>query len=349
MKKIVSFIIIIMLAIRCESVAPLQSLMTIPPVSANEKQAALSWLTKWFDAWELMNKELLLLPHDDAPEMLFFDKENVYTTSKISSPNGQAIEGPALLGESLSWRIDKHNGTMTLPGGQQVPVGLMSFAAPAKDGKGKKFFVMAAPSFWKEAGIKSDELGLDNLLVGVFLHEFAHTRQMEGIGALVEQIEKNNKFEKELTDNIVQDYFKNDSIYVQRFRSETDKFYEAAFATDAKTTISLTKEAIVLYKKRQADYFKQDRSILKQLDDIFLSMEGLGQFMAVAWLLNPKGGNMNFINAVNGFRRGKSQWSQDEGLALFLLLNKIAKPNWEKDVFGRSAVYVIDLLEKTIN
>ena len=166
----------------------------------------LNWLNAWFNAWELMNKELLFLPKDSAPQMLFFDKENKFSTSSISVANGHTIEGPSLFGEKLNWKTDLHKGKIILPGAQEAPLGMMSFAGPAKGGKGKKFFVMAAPSYWKEAGIKSDELGLDNLLTAVFLHEFSHTRQMEGMGLLVEQIEKTHKFENDLNDDIVQDY-----------------------------------------------------------------------------------------------------------------------------------------------
>ena len=140
-----------------------------------------------------------------------------------------------------------------------------------------------------------------------------------------------------------------DSIYTQRWREEVAKFYDAAFASTKEQSILITKEAITLYKKRQADYFSGDKLIFQKLDDIFLSMEGLGQYMSLAWLINPKGGNIDFATAVKGVRRGKSQWSQEEGLALFLVLTKLTKPDWANDMFGKYPKNVIALLEDAVH
>ena len=51
---------------------------------------------------------------------------------------------------------------------------------------------------------------------------------------------------------------------------------------------------------------------------------------------------------VIDFLRGKeNDWSQDEGLALFLLLEKIA-PGWQKRVLGPAMTSPFELLEKAI-
>ena len=316
------------------------------PATLKNKNENLDWLQNWFSAWELISKELFFLPADPAPLMLFFDKEYVYTTSAISAPVADIINGPSLLGEKLIWRKAVHNGQLTLPDGQKIPVGLMTFAAPLKDANRKSFFVMAAPPYWKEAGVESPELGIENLLTGVFLHEFAHTHQMQGIGARVDEIDSTHKFNMALSDDIVQDHYKKDSVYVRLFRAETNKFYEAVFAHSEKGARILASKALSLLKKRQATYFKGEKVILVELDNIFLSMEGLGQYTAVAWLTHPEGADMPFEKAVNGFRRKGSQWSQEEGLALFLILNRLTKTDWPNDIFGKRPKHVIELLEK---
>ena len=306
---------------------------------------AVAWIGKWFAAWELISDHIFHLPHDAAPEFLFFDETNVYTTSKISASGDSTFDGPKLFNESLQWRVAKHNDTLTLPDAQKVPVGLMTFAARGENGR--VFFVMAAPSYWAKAGIESKELSLEKLLTGVFLHEFAHTRQFKGMGGMVDSIEHHQEFkEVPLTDDIVQGYFKKDSGYVKEFNKEVATFYQAVFATNDDDTKRLTREALTLLKARQAKYFVNDKAILKQLDDVFLSMEGLGQFVAVSWLIDRAGGNMNFDIAVEGFRRKRTQWSQEEGLAMYLILNKLARPNWQDDIFNSKSNTITDLLEK---
>lgn len=309
-----------------------------------KQQADLQWLKQWFEAWDLVRGKVLMLPEAPPPEMLFYDDTYVYTTSVVSAPEGSPVNGPAFSGKKLAWRKMPHKGQLTLPDGQKVPLGLMSFAGPA--GNGKSFFVMAAPSFWEAAGVKS-ELGLGNMLTGVFLHEFAHVRQFEGFGARVDAIEKTHAFgDVSVSDDIVQDLFKKDSTYVREFQSEVNKLYEAAFASSKEQVSSLAKEALGMLQRRHAKYFTGDKAILSELDNIFLSMEGLGQYVAVAWLVHPRGGNIPFNTAIEGFRRKRNQWSQEEGLALFLVLTRLSNPDWNKTMFSKEPVSVLELLNK---
>ncbi|MGZ8524827.1 MAG: hypothetical protein ACXWV1_10390 [Chitinophagaceae bacterium] len=343
MKKINSVFLLLLFALTFIS----SDSKAIPVIQKN-KNENLEWLQNWFTAFELVSKEVFHLPDEPAPLMLFFDKTYVYTTSEISAPGADPIKGPSLLGEKLTWRKHAHHGQLILPDGQKVPVGLMTFAAPLKDGNRKSFFVMAAPPFWDEAGIESAELGMDKLLTGVFLHEFAHTRQMQGIGARVDEIDSTQQFDMPLSDDIVQNYYKKDSAYVKLFRSEVNMFYEAAFASNEKEARSFAAKALALLKKRQAKYFTGKKNIFKELDNIFLSMEGLGQYAAIAWLTHPKAADMPFEKAVSGFRRKGSQWSQEEGLALFLILNRLSKTDWANDIFGKKPKTVTALLERAL-
>ena len=120
-------------------------------VFSSAKATELSWLQSWFNAWELMSNQVLKLPKTAPPEMVFYDSVYVYSTSEVSAPTGERIQGPAFFGKSLPWKKMEHKGELTLPDGQKVPLALMSFAGPSKNGR--SFFVMAAPSFWKSAGM----------------------------------------------------------------------------------------------------------------------------------------------------------------------------------------------------
>ncbi|MCW3462581.1 hypothetical protein [Chitinophaga nivalis] len=321
---------------------------TIPAKAQQTTTSAAASIQHWMTAWELVSDHIFHLSPTSAPELLFFDDTYSYTTSATSAPNGTPFKGPAFRGKQLPWRVAPYRDSLILPNATKVPVGLMSFAAPFKNGNG--FFVMGTPPYWEKAGIQSQELGLKKMLTGVFLHEFAHTRQFNGIGRLVDSIEQQHAFTTiNLTDDIVQDYFKKDSIYVREFQQEVNKFYEAAFTTDNTLFIKLVKEALSLLRQRQAKYFTGEKAVLKPLDDIFLSMEGLGQYTAVRWLIHPRGGNLSFDTAVEGFRRKRNQWSQEEGLAMYLVLNKLAPPDWEHDIFGSQPRFITDLLEAAVN
>jgi hypothetical protein len=313
---------------------------------ARSQDSRFEWLDKWLRAWELVSKELFALPDTEPPEMVFYDDTFVYTTSAKTAPDGVPFTGPALYGKKQTWRKMPHKDSLMLPDGRRVPVALMSFAGATRDGG--SFFVMAAPAFWKTAGIESKELTLDKMLVGVFLHEFAHTRQYDGFGKMIDKVEQNNTFpDIPLNDDIVQGYFRKDTAYTRIFLEETEAFYIADTASK-KLAKASARKALALLKSRQKKYFTGDKAILTRLDDIFLSMEGLGQYAAIYWLTHPKGGNINREIAINGFRRNRNQWSQEEGLAMFLTLTRFAKPDWLRDQFGQQPKTIVALLETAL-
>lgn len=317
-------------------------IFTLTSLYAQSQSKEQKWLEDWFRAWELVDRQLLLLPADQPPEMVFYDDTWVYTTAATA---GSPMNGPGMYGKPLQWKKARHADTLTLPDGQRVPVGLMSFAAPSPDGR--SFFVMAAPAFWKAAGIESSAFTLDKMLTGVFLHEFTHTRQQKSFGRLVDSIERVHTFQEvPLSDDIVQGYFKADSDYVRNFREEIDAFYTAAAATDKKEAEDAIQKGLTLLKARQAKYFTGNREILKTLDDIFLSMEGLGQYVAVYWLMHPQGGQVNRDAAISGFRRKRNQWSQEEGLAMFLALTRLKEKDWVKYQFNKKPRTIVELLEQ---
>ena len=303
---------------------------------------------QWFKAWELLSKEVYGINKFYAVDFVFFDSVSVFSTSAVAVPNGVAVEGNTIMKQSYRWKQAPHNGTLTLPDSSKIPVGLMSFAGDNKIGR-KPFFVMPLPSFWKTAGVTSAELGLDKLITGVFLHEFSHSQQMQNFGKKIAAFEHSSNFGIDFTDDIVQDLFKQDSIYTAAFRSETNTFYKAAEEKDAAERKRIIQTGLMEMNNRQQTYFTGKYKELTVIDDFFLTMEGLGQYSMYAWLVHPKGGNLPKEQVIKGVRRGKKQWSQDEGFVLFLLLAKYASPkSWAPAMFANETTPVKQLLVNNI-
>ena len=315
------------------------------PESSAYQPAELSWLSNWFQAWSILQK-VYDIPSVPAPEMLFFDTANVYTTSAFALPDGKRIAGPQFLNEPLNWRKGKLGDSLRLPNGEWMPVSLASFAARSEGGM--PFFVMSAPAFWEAAHTDPRELTLNQMLTGVFLHEFSHTRQYDGFGKMVDSIESHHAVPGNMTDDIVQDVFKKDSVYTALFRRETAAFYAAGAAGSVDSAMYWTRQGLSLLDERQARYFTGKNAILKSLDDIFLSLEGLGQYSAYAWLIHPAGARLPAELAIKGFRRNGKQWSQDEGLAMFMALTRITKVSWKENMFSDHPTTVTSLLRKAV-
>ena len=300
---------------------------------------------RWFFAWKLVSKNIYQIEKVRPVEFVFFDEKYVYSTSTIAIKKGTSIKGCNLMNLSFQWKKALHNDSIMLPDNSTIPIRLMSFAAEMPNEKNKSFFVMPLPSYWERNGTTSKELGLDNLITGVFIHEFSHSQQMQNFGKEITLFEKQNNFGVEFTDDIVQDIFSKDSSYLNLYNKELQNLYQSV--QDPTFDKVLVRDGLRLMSQRHSDYFKSQFSSLKEIDNFFLTMEGLGQYSMYLWLAHPKGGNLKKDIAIKGVRRGGKWWSQDEGFALFLILDKLSKPaTWAKNMFGYKTESVIDLIGK---
>ncbi len=58
----------------------------------------------------------------------------------------------------------------------------------------------------------------------------------------------------------------------------------------------------------------------------------MGQWLAYRHYMSARGGSLDAETALREVRRDGSQWSQDEGLALMLLVDRLL-PNWQTRAF----------------
>jgi hypothetical protein len=299
---------------------------------------------KWFSAWKLVSKDLYKIEKVRPVEFVFFDDKYVYSTSKITIKKGSIVKGNNLINLKLHWKRELHKDSLTLPDKSVVPINLMTFAAEIPT-EGKSFFVMPLPSFWQQTGVSSKELGLENLITGVFIHEFSHSQQMQNFGKRMTAFEKQNNYGIEFSDDIIQNIFEKDTTYLKYYKKEIDFLY--GLIKNNSLDKSTVNAGLTLMKKRQNEYFKGKYNNLNEIDNFFLTMEGLGQYSMFLWLKHPKGGNITRERAIEGVRRGGKWWSQDEGFALFLILDKLTIPkNWAKDMFGYKTESVTSLIDR---
>ena len=302
---------------------------------------------KWFSAWELISKEIYLIEKLRPVDFVFFDDKYVYSTSDHSVQAGETVKGNNFMNLKFQWRRKLHNDSLTLPDKTVLPLGLMSFAAQSAE-QGKPFFVMPLPGFWKQAGVLSKQLGIDNLITGVFLHEFSHSQQMQNFGKKITEFEKQNKLKIDFNDDIVQNIFSKDTGYLRCYNKEIE-FFNSSIKNNMFDRVTIGK-GLSMINERQAKYFSGEFKNFKEIDNFFLTMEGLGQYSMFLWLTHPKGGNLKKEIAIDGVRRGGSWWSQDEGFALFLILEKLTLPkNWIAGMFGDKTESVTDLIYRNLN
>lgn len=286
----------------------------------------------WFDgatgAWQYMAGERLKLSAHDVPTILVFDERCAYERR-----SGR-----------LAMTSKPHDGEVRLPNGTNVPAQLTSFASH-DDKTGQTYFVMALPSIWKKAGIpiSGDVLGL----TGVFLHEFSHTRQVEPLEQVFAAANAAHPMGDDINDDSLQERYRADPAYVAVIEKEKELLFRSAGEPDPAKAKALAAEALALMEARQARWFTGEDSYWKSYDDLFLTMEGFGQWVAYAWLADPKGGGLDPQVARDKMRGSRKWWSQEEGLALFLVVDRFV-PGWAEKAFAPKPALAIDLLRDVV-
>ena len=230
-------------------------------------------------------------------------------------------------GSALSIRRLAHAGAIRLPDGQDIPPRLTTFAATYGEQQ-KPFVVMAMPSLWRAEPRHGADPRLDALLRAVFAHEMAHTLQAGGIGRRLDALQRQFELPDDLDDNIVQKRFGDRPGFRDAYERERDLLYRASREPDAERRRLLVADAAAAMESRRARYFSGGDAVYAELEDLFLWMEGLGQWTAYRVAAAEGPGD---AEALAFTRRDGKYWSQDEGLALFLVIDAMV-PDWRSDV-----------------
>ncbi len=271
-----------------------------------------AWLSGALAQWQVAETHELGLPPSPLPTVVAIDGTCTYVL-----PEGDVDRAEAT----------PHGEAVVMPDGEEVPLGPISFAS----GEGG-YFAMSLPSVWRAAGIASP-FGLERLMTGVLLHEMMHIRQTAlAAQTLGNSAQQAGIADDDLTDDVVQDRFENEPGYIEAYAEERDALFAAAAASSDDEARALAAEALGLMRARHARWFTGDKAAFASFDDVFLTMEGMGQWLIYRYFLSQDGGGYAPAEALPAVRRGGRRWSQDEGLALLLVVDRLL-PGWQGRAF----------------
>ena len=268
----------------------------------------------------------LQLPRVPYPTIIVFNER-----CRFESPQGDVAR----------WSGQPHEGKIRLLSGNPIDVGVWAMQDQDKE-TGRQFFVMSLPSIWIASKLASPG---DPGLVAVFLHEFSHARQGDVLKPLFDAAHARYTVPEYFNDDSLQKRFEKDPAYVAVFAKEASLLYQAAAEPDGAKARKLAAQALALMESRQKRWFTGDDEMWKPFDDLYLTMEGFGQWNAYAWLSDPDGGGMTTEAARERMRGGRRWWSQEEGLALYLVIDRFV-PDWARQSFASPPKLGIDLLRE---
>lgn len=83
-------------------------------------------------------------------------------------------------------------------------------------------------------------------------------------------------------------------------------------------------------------------------EDIWLTFEGSGQWLGYRWLTSEAGAAVTASAAMDGFGRRSKWWSQNQGLAIALTLDRLGGPGWKRHAFGDGAQTLLEMLDAAL-
>lgn len=251
----------------------------------------------------------------------------------------------ALLGGAPGWVSAVHGAKIRLPNGNQIPAGVTSFAW--SDGHAG-FFVMSTPSVWRAGKVPGGPLGLDMLMTAVLLHEASHVTQMQTYGKRMETLSKRYDLPESFGDDSIQERFQASREFASSVQRETALFLQAAAASDRKAAIRFAAQARELMRQRQQRWYPARDSYLAEAEDIWLTMEGSAQWAGYRWLMDARGGHVSPAAAAAGFGSRGKWWSQSEGFALFMALERLTAGRWKRHAFNDGAATGLEMLDRQL-
>jgi hypothetical protein len=291
-----------------------------------------AWLDRSMRAWDYSSLHISGIGHVKKIQAIIFDKDCVVTSST------------AMNGGSNRWSASRHHGNVTLPDGSVLPVGVISFAGSVGDGA---FFVMSTPSVWRAGNVSGRGTTLENLMTAVLLHEATHVAHVPTYGAQIGRIAERNHLPEDFNDDSIQKQFKSNPEFAASVDRETRLLLDAAVAKDRRRTASLVRSARRLMKARYARWFVGKDAYLAAAEPIWLTFEGSGQWTGYKWMIDPKGGNLRPSSVWPGFATDK-HWTQGEGFAAFMALERLAGTAWKRQAFHLGRKDVLQMLDEAV-
>lgn len=289
------------------------------------------WVDRALDAWQFASREIAGIGPVRDFEAVFFSADCVLTSRNALSSSTAA---------EVTWTATPHQGTITLPDGSEMEAGVTSYVS---GDEGHTYFVMSAPSVWRAAGISAGP----GQLVPVLLHEASHVAQIEPYGQRLGELIERYGLPDSFNDNVVQDRFRENDEFASSVKEETKLFIDAATANEISEARRLAREGLRLLRERQARWFVGDDAYLLEAEDIWLTFEGAGQWVGYQWVIHSRGAAQPAEETIARYTNGR-QWSQTEGFAVVMALDRIAGPAWKRHAFGDGARTVIEMLEDAL-
>jgi hypothetical protein len=306
------------------------------------------WIQDILNGWTRASRAFLQIDPVPLPRMVLFDTSCEWHLGH--SANGTtgfaAVDTPLRIdGRPVSVQARMHDGNVSLPNGSRIPAEIVAVAMPgAAD---EAFLVLALPEVWQRHPQASQDPHLEIRIASAALHEMIHTRQLPDLRRRVSALAEEFELPPSFDDDVVEHRFGELAEYGSMFAAERDLLYAAVAEPDQDRSAGLTAQALDIAERRRARFFVGSDRLFAELEGLFLNMEGLAEW--VRFKSHQSDSVWPHTDAdIIAFIRGRdNSWSQDEGLALMLLLDRFVS-DWQGEILNPLMPSPLDLLREAV-
>jgi hypothetical protein len=241
-------------------------------------------------------------------------------------------------GQPVPIRSARYRKTFKLPNGSRQSAQAAAYTSLSK--RRHEFFMMALPSVWKKDPRSMPGEDIETFAAGVFAHEITHTIHISAISRAIEKVGERTAVPESLNDDLLQGIFEKNPDYVAAYEREARLLADAVKSADDAAARDLARQALALADSRRTTYFTGEHAYFREVEPLFLNMEGVASW--AAWKTGPPPGpEADPVKFAGRF------WSQQEGLLLFLLLDRF-DPAWRGRVFAAEVPSPFAMLKAAI-
>lgn len=292
----------------------------------------MAWIEKSVTAWRFAANAISGISTLERFEAMFFSADCILSSRTVL----RSDEPPA-------WTTRTHQGTLTLPDSEEMPAGVVSTTIETDDGA---FFVMSTPSVWRAGKVDGGALGLETLMTAVLIHEGTHVSQFSTYGRRISAFVAQHSLPESFNDDSLQTQFRDDAEFSQSVSRETELLLAAAGASSRTEALRLAREARLMMQARVARWFLGENAYWHEAEDLWLTMEGSAQWVGYTWLTHRQGAALPQDVAMPGFATRGRFWSQKQGLAIALALDRLDDAGaWKRRAFGDGSQTLLQMLD----
>lgn len=309
-------------------------------------EADLAWVQEILDGWTLVTRDFLGIDPEPLPRMVLFDSVCAWDLG----PERKGAKGREPAAATLRFgggrvrpRGRPHEGRVRLPDGSEIPADVIAVAVPYRGGE-DAFLALALPELWKR---RTEDPHVEVRILSVALHEMIHTRQLPTLRRRVVTLGERYELPSAFDDDVIENRFRDVPGYRPMYEQERDLLYEAVAESHPARRDSLVGRALSIARERRRSFMGDDEPY-GEIEGLFLNMEGIAEWARFRYHRHHRarpGWPTSRTDVLRFLRGSENSWSQDEGLALVLLLEETAVPGWRERMLGPEMASPFDLLD----